>query len=168
MKITSVEQHKQLAGELAAAQHEYGFRAGGSIERAADDIVKKHGFNCTGAELRSEMGRFAATGYTRKERKGKTTNDETTKSWISLYRSWCNEKEFVPRDTLLAHFTTATPGAFQTARTTLSSEGFVFDKVDNGWDVVKRPSPAVVKSENHNQPSVDEIVRAVLAVLGKQ
>jgi hypothetical protein len=72
------------------------------------------------------------------------------------------EGVFVPKDQLMAHFTDASVPTCSRARTTLTSDGYTFEKVDNGW--LATPPP-VVEAETGNKLTRDEMIDKIVDLL---
>jgi len=78
-----------------------------------------------------------------------------------VYRAWCAEHDFVPTDAILAHFmsnATAETDAFKHARARMKNEGYIFEKVDNGWKVTK---PKKTYTEDEVKKAIEAAIRSL-------
>jgi hypothetical protein len=67
------------------------------------------------------------------------------------YRDWCEKHDFVPGDAVLAHFLDCNYNALVYVRKTLIEKGWKFERVPNGWNIVKPEKPKTLEEMSKDE-----------------
>lgn len=179
MKIGTIEELKTVQSMLGTLQFEINREVKDlSLARkmAAQKIGETYDPPISAEELESEIGKARATFYSvkriaaiknshlfRQEANKPNADDSSKATYTQLYRQWCNENKHVASDAELAHFTGAVPGAFAYCRKSLISDGYIFEKNHNGWNVT---CPVIVE-RTYTEKEVRTMMEDLLNKFGK-
>jgi hypothetical protein len=85
-----------------------------------------------------------------------------------LYRSWVEINDFVPNDQCLDHFTGFNWNTYANIRKRLKSEGFEFEKVENGWKVTKKKLPTIEEVETMVSSQLQSLTSVIVEEIMKR
>ena len=135
-------------------------------QEAARRIAQKEGMNPD--KMKSEIGAVFANAQHAPKPKEKP---EKITSVLSAYREFVDSFNFVPTHTILAYWTGRdNPGAFSGALSMLRAEGYEFEPVKGGYEVVARPrknKPERTYTESEVKTMIDGMRDQIIAKFGK-